>query len=184
MKASAPTAATGVRRYKRLYATPAPSTRGRSRSAGRCGPQGSAGFGRCIDRSGPAPEGLTIPQSRFASQPPLHKGAFGVRRYKRLPAAATAPTTRGRFAARTRNARYLRWGETIGVRQGSQAGHGRPYRPPLRRLGAPIHDALFTLPYFNSPPSGRRVSGLPQACEVRFMQGLKTNRQKCRLVMI
>ena len=56
-------------------------------------------------------------------------------------------------------------------------GHtGRPY-------GALAH--LFTMHFsFNSPPSGRRVSGLPQACEVRFMQGLKTNRQKCRLVMI
>ena len=46
----------------------------------------------------------SIPQSRSASQPPLHKGAFEVRQNKR-PFATTTPAAKSRFAARTRNAR-------------------------------------------------------------------------------
>ena len=47
--------------------------------------------------------------------------------------AATAAATRGRFAARTRDARYLRSVRLVWACSESGVQHGRPYRPPLRR---------------------------------------------------
>ena len=91
-----------------LYARPKPgsdSRRGKASPWCPRGPQGSAASGRCGDRSGQAvglTEGsrtagdrrLTIPQTRFASQLPLHKGACPLRHRGWQRSARVRPTRR------------------------------------------------------------------------------------------
>ena len=65
----------------------------------------------------------SIPQSRSASQPPLHKGALDAA--VKRPSAATQPAARGRCAARTR-VRRIRGKQTRLRRARADGGIG-PY---------------------------------------------------------